>query len=102
MKGPVSLIEYVHLENKILAVSCTEANVNVKDLEMEDAGIVLREALIWRNHSVQQFVVHCQAGDGSQQPAVTCKQQIHELYKHFLKSCSCHISKPQESISNGR
>lgn len=28
-------------------------NVSFQNLEMEDAGIVLSEALIWRNHSVQ-------------------------------------------------
>ena len=46
---------------------------------MEDAGIVLGEALIRGNHSVQQLLIDRQTGDGSQQPAVTCQQQIHEL-----------------------
>lgn len=46
-----------------------------RNLEMEDAGVVLSEALIRGNHSVQQLLVHCQTGDGSQQPAVTCQQQ---------------------------
>lgn len=46
---------------------------------MEDAGVVLSEALILGNYSVQQLLVQCQTGDGSQQPAITCQGQIHEL-----------------------
>lgn len=49
------------------------------DLEMKDAGVVLREALVRGDHSVQQLFVDGQAGDGGQQPAVPCRQQIHEL-----------------------
>lgn len=45
----------------------------VENLEVEDAGVVLGEALIGGDHSVQQLLVHRQAGDGCQQPAVTCQ-----------------------------
>lgn len=50
-----------------------------ENLEMKDAGVVLREALVRGDHSVQQLLVDGQAGDGGQQPAVPCRQQIHEL-----------------------
>lgn len=59
------------------------SNIHLENLEVEDAGVVLREALIRRNHSVQQLLVHCQTGDGSQQPAVTYQRQFHELRNHL-------------------
>ena len=43
-----------------------------KNLEVEDAGVVVSEALVRRDDSVQQLLVQRQAGDGSEQPAVTC------------------------------
>lgn len=43
---------------------------------MEDAGVVFGEALVGGDHSVQQLLVHSEAGDGSEQPAVTCQQKI--------------------------
>lgn len=78
-----------------------------KNLEMEDSCIVLSEALVWRNHSVQELLIHSQAGNGSQQPAVTCQQQtqIHEPCKHLIqiylciKLCSCDRLKPHCCIS---
>lgn len=70
------------------------------NLEMKDASIVLSEALICRNHSVQQLLIHCQAGDGSQQPAVTFQQQIHELYKHKALQLS-HIKVPRVILQHG-
>lgn len=51
---------------------------------MKDAGIVFCEALVRRDHSVQQLFVDGQAGDGGQQPAVPCRQQSHELEKRPL------------------
>lgn len=51
---------------------------------MKDAGVVFCEALVRRDHSVQQLFVDGQAGDGGQQPAVPCRQQIHELEKRLL------------------
>lgn len=56
-----------------------EKRTYVENLEVEDAGVVLGEALIRRDHSVQQLLIHRQAGDGCQQPAVTCQWQNHEL-----------------------
>lgn len=49
------------------------------NLEVEDAGVVFGEALVRGNNSVQQLLVQRETGDGSQQPAVTCRQQIDEL-----------------------
>ena len=43
----------------------------VFDLEVEDAGVLRREALSGRYHSAQNLRVQSQRGDGSQQPAVT-------------------------------
>lgn len=54
------------------------------NLEVEDAGVVLSEALIPGHHSVQQLLVHRQTGDGGEQPAVACQQQIRELWKHLI------------------
>lgn len=51
----------------------------LEDLEVEDPGVIFCEALIWRDDSVQQLLVQRQTGDGGEQPAVTCRQQIHEL-----------------------
>lgn len=41
------------------------------DLEVEDAGVALLEALPVRHHAVQEGLVEGQRGDGRQQPAVT-------------------------------
>lgn len=40
-------------------------------LEVEDAGITFREALLRWDNTVQQLLIQREAGDGSQQPAVT-------------------------------
>lgn len=41
------------------------------DLEVEDAGVALLEALPVRHHAVQEGLVERQRRDGRQQPAVT-------------------------------
>lgn len=41
-------------------------------LEVEDAGVLVLEALPVRHHAVQDGFVQRQRGDGRQQPAVTC------------------------------
>lgn len=46
------------------------------DLEVEDASITLREALLLRNHSVQELLIQGEAGDGGEQPAVTWTEDI--------------------------
>jgi hypothetical protein len=46
-------------------------------LEVEDAGIVLSEALVRRDDPVQQLLVQSQTRDGSQEPAVPCPTQRH-------------------------
>ena len=40
-------------------------------LEVEDAGILLPEALIHRDDPVQKFLVQGQVGQGSQKPAIS-------------------------------
>lgn len=42
-------------------------------LEVKDASIVLYEGLVVRYDSTEQFFIQCQASNGSQEPAVTCK-----------------------------
>lgn len=42
-------------------------------LEMENASIVLSEALVWWNDSVPKGVIHSQTGNCSQEPAITCR-----------------------------
>lgn len=49
---------------------------DVSDLEVEDAAIALWEALLLGNDPVQQLLIQGEAGDGSQQPAVTWTQEI--------------------------
>lgn len=41
------------------------------NLEVEDASVVLLEALPVGHHTVQEFLVESEGADGSQQPAVT-------------------------------
>lgn len=55
------------------------SNVYWKNLEVKDAGVVFCEALVRRDHSVQQLFVDGQTGDGGQQPAVPCGQYIQKL-----------------------
>lgn len=43
---------------------------------MEDACIVLAEALVPRNHPGHHALVEGQRGDGGQQPAVTCTDNL--------------------------
>lgn len=62
---------------------------------MKDAGVVFREALVRRDDSVQQLFVDGQTGDGGQQPAVPCRQQIGELLAEALQlSCCSHSAEP--------
>lgn len=48
----------------------------VPDLEVEDAGIAVLEALPVRHHAVKEGLVEREGGDGRQQPAVTCGHQF--------------------------
>lgn len=41
-------------------------------LEMENASIVVSEALVWWNNSVPKGFIQSQTGNGSQEPAITC------------------------------
>lgn len=43
-------------------------------LEVKDASIVLYEGLVMRYDSAEQFFIQCQASNGSQEPAIACKQ----------------------------
>lgn len=45
-------------------------------LEMEDAGILVLEALTVRDDAVQQLLVQSQRADGSQQPAVPWERVV--------------------------
>lgn len=40
-------------------------------LEVEDASVVITEALVTGNHSGHHVLIESQRGDGGQQPAVT-------------------------------
>lgn len=50
------------------------------ELEVEDPTVSLtgREGLVTGHHTVQQVLVTAQAGHGSQQPAVTCTNNMRE------------------------
>lgn len=61
------------------------ASTLIWNLKVEDSGVILSEALIWRNHSVQQLLVQSQTGNGGEQPAVSC-QQIHDLWGLWVYS----------------
>ena len=41
------------------------------DLEVKDAGVVVLETLILRNHAGQDVLIQSQGGNRRQQPAVT-------------------------------
>lgn len=43
------------------------------NLEMENASIVLSEALVWWNDSVPKGFIQSQTGNGSQEPAISYK-----------------------------
>ena len=47
----------------------------VTDLEVEDAGVSVLEALLGRHDAVQQLLVPAQTRHRRQQPAVTCNPQ---------------------------
>ena len=46
-------------------------------LEVEYSCIIILEALIWRYHAVEEFLVPAETGDGSQQPAVPKLSLLH-------------------------
>lgn len=48
-----------------------EAGRSYVHLEVENAGIAFGEALLRRDHTVQELFIQSEAGDGGQQPAVT-------------------------------
>lgn len=48
-------------------------------LEMENACIVLLEALVPGNHSVKQLFTQGEGGNGCQKPTVTCKESEETL-----------------------
>lgn len=58
-------------------------------LEVEDAGVLVAEALTVRNHAMQQAIVERQRADGSQQPAVTCRPTTDRVTLHLLSASRC-------------
>ena len=55
-----------------LALICSEPGLDQEtDLEVKDAGVVVLETLILRNHAGQDVLIQSQGGNRRQQPAVT-------------------------------
>ena len=84
-RGPeLRVLRRVHEDELVVVGGKTVVHDDVRPLavlpepEAEDPGIVLAEALVRRNHVVEEVLVGAEGGDGSQQPAVTCREREEE------------------------